>query len=249
MINEIDDAIDGVGELLNLGESQESKRPYYDEETKGKEPLPARIISIALHPLLMALYAVCLLFLYTDFRFLFAGQFTRFFIPILLLSCVVPLTCIYLMKRMGLISDYDMTKKNERFVPFLATFLSYSILVYFFYLSGMYIWFLSVLAAPLILLIIGAIVTFYWKISTHMMGIGGLLGCIMSVSYNIKGLNLSFLFIILFILAGCLGVARLVLKRHTPAQVYVGFLVGLIVSYLCVLIGGYWGVIVFLKSI
>ena len=82
-----------------------------------------------------------------------------------------------------------------------------------------------------------------------MMGIGGLIGCTLSVCYNIKGLNPFVLFIILFILAGCLGVSRLVLKRHTPAQVYIGFLVGFVISYLCVWIGTYWGFILLLKKL
>ncbi|MDU1891108.1 MAG: phosphatase PAP2 family protein [Dysgonomonas sp.] len=248
MINNLDDIADGASELLNLGNSSGQRRTGNPDNVE-KEPVWAQITSIVLHPLLMTLYGVCLLFLYTDFSFMFAGQFSRFFIPVLFLSCVVPLTCIYIMKRMGVISDYDIKNKNERFVPFLATFLSYSILVYFFYLSGLYIWFLTMLAAPLILILIGAITTHYWKISAHMMGIGCLIGCILSVCYNIKGINPYHLFIILFILAGCLGVSRLILKRHTPAQVYVGFLVGLVVSYICVLIGGYWGIIAFLKNI
>ena len=81
------------------------------------------------------------------------------------------------------------------------------------------------------------------------MAIGGMIGCILSVCYNIKGLNLPVLFMILFILAGCLGVSRLMLNKSTPAQVYVGFLVGSVVSYLWVYIGTYWSLILFLRNL
>lgn len=81
------------------------------------------------------------------------------------------------------------------------------------------------------------------------MGMGALTGCILSICYHVKGLNLYVLFIILFILAGCLGVSRLALNRNTPAQVYAGYLIGIAVSYLTVWIGAYWGLMIFLKNL
>lgn len=207
---------------------------------KPNEPVLANIVSIVLHPLFMALYGICLLFVYTDFQFIFAGQYLTFIIPVFFMGCFIPASSIYFLKRGGFIRDYDLKEKSDRFLPYLITFISYAMLGFFFYKAGMYMWFLSLLAAPLLLLIIGGIINIWWKISAHMMGIGSLIGGILSVCYNVKGINPFVLFIILFILAGCLGVARLMLKRHTPAQVYAGFLLGLVVTYGCVWLGVNW---------
>ena len=201
---------------------------------KPNEPVLANIVSIVLHPLFMALYGICLLFVYTDFQFIFAGQYLTFIIPVFFMGCFIPASSIYFLKRGGFIRDYDLKEKSDRFLPYLITFISYAMLGFFFYKAGMYMWFLSLLAAPLLLLIIGGIINIWWKMSAHMMGIGSLIGGILTVCYNVKGINPFVLFIILFILAGCLGVARLMLKRHTPAQVYAGFLLGLVVTYGCV---------------
>lgn len=222
---------------------------FLHETPKESEPLLARIISIVLHPFFMGVYGVSLLFFYSDFNLIFRDQFLRFVSPVFFLSCVVPASSIYFLRKAGLIKDYGLPNRSDRFIPYLVTFFAYCLLIYYFYTAKLFIWFLSVLAVPLLLTLIAAIVNIYWKISVHMMGIGGLIGCTMSVCYNIKGLNPFILFIILFILAGCLGVSRLVLKRNTPAQVYVGFLVGLVVSYLCVWGGAYWGFILFLKNV
>lgn len=250
MIEEIDNAPEIRNNPANTGdESGSGKSPFSYEPPKEKEPLPARIISIILHPFFMGIYGVSLLFLYTDFRLIFAGQFMRFITPVFFLTCVIPVSSVFFLRKAGLIKDYDLKNRNERLIPFVAAFCSYCLLIYYFVSAGLYAWFIGMLAAPLVLIVIVTITTKFWKISAHMMGIGGLIGCTLSVCYNVKGLNPFILFIILFILAGCLGVSRLVLRRHTPGQVYAGFLIGLIVSYLCVLIGAYWGIIMFINNL
>lgn len=233
--------------LLRTSETVIRKKSL--DSNKEKEPLIPRIVSIVLHPILMGVYGVLLLFLYTDFSIIFSGQFIRFISPVFFLTCFVPVSSMYFLKRAGLIKDYELTDKRERYLPYLTVFFAYLLLIYYFHSAGLYVWFLSTLIAPVILIIIAAIVNIYWKISAHMLGIGGLIGCTLSICYNVKALNPFVLFIILFILAGCLGVSRLKLKRHTPAQVYVGFLVGLVVSYICVWIGAYWGLIMFMKNL
>lgn len=250
MIEEIDNVPEIRNNTADTGDEYGSgKSPFSYEPPKEKKLLPARIISIILHPFFMGIYGVSLLFLYTDFRLIFAGQFTRFITPVFFLTCVIPASSIFFLRKAGLIKDYDLKNRNDRFIPFVAAFCSYCLLIYYFVSAGLYAWFIGILVAPIVLIVIAAITTKFWKISAHMMGIGGLIGCTLSVCYNVKGLNPFILFIILFILAGCLGVSRLMLQRHTPGQVYTGFLVGLIVSYLCVLIGAYWGVIMFINNL
>ncbi|MDR1092443.1 MAG: hypothetical protein LBL79_15350 [Prevotella sp.] len=213
-----------------------------------KEPVLAHVISFVLHPLLMVVYVIALIFVYTDFKFLYGNQFIQFIAPAFFLSCAIPVSGIYTLKVTKLITDYKF-RKGERFLPFIIFFFSYGLLFYYFFSARLTIWFLAVLAIPVMLFIIYSLISVFWRISIHMMGIGGLTGSIMSICYNIKGLNLCVLFIILFILAGSLGVSRLALNRSTPAQVYAGFLVGIVVSYLTVWIGAYWGIVIFLKNL
>lgn len=206
----------------------------------------ASFISILLHPLFITFYGILLLFVYTDFQYIFARHFAWFMIPVFIFSCLIPALSIFLLKKAGYISNYGLDRKEERLLPFLITFMSYLVLYFYFYKAGLYNWFLSVLLVPLILLLIVGTVNLYWKISAHMTSIGALLGTVFSVSYNIKGLNPYGLFIILIILAGALGVSRLVLRKHTPAQVYIGFLIGLVVSYLTIFIVSYYPILIIL---
>lgn len=247
MIEEIDNTPDIINHPNNGGTKPDPEGlPFSDAPPPNKEPLLANIISTIFHPLFMGIYGVALLFIYTDFNIIFSGQFIRFMIPVIFLTCIVPASGIYFLNKSGLINNYDPTRKNNWFIPYFLTFCSYGLLLYYFASANLYTWFVGMLATPITLIIIGIMITKYWKISMRMMAMGALIGCTFSICYNVKGLNPFILFIILFILAGCLGVSRLILQRHTPAQVYISFLIGLIVSYICVWVGTFWAFIPFL---
>jgi membrane-associated phospholipid phosphatase len=81
------------------------------------------------------------------------------------------------------------------------------------------------------------VVTFWWKISAHMFGVGGLMGGVMAVSHYVEHVNPHYLIMALFLISGLVGSSRLLLKKHTPAQVYTGFLLGFTVSFICVRLG------------
>ena len=62
-----------------------------------------------------------------------------------------------------------------------------------------------------------------------MVGIGGLLGFLISISYLTK-YDMTVFYIIVIVVAGLVGFARLKLEEHKPSQIYLGFLLGLFVQ-------------------
>ena len=75
----------------------------------------------------------------------------------------------------------------------------------------------------------GELINLRWKISIHMTGIGGLFGLIYGLSYSMN-MPMIYLLMIIAVIAGVLGMSRMLLKAHTPAQVYVGFLSGFFIE-------------------
>ncbi len=61
----------------------------------------------------------------------------------------------------------------------------------------------------------------------HTTGIGGLCG-VFFACLLIWGIDTRLLFGFLFFIAGMVGSARLILKAHTSAQVYAGFMAGFV---------------------
>ena len=70
-----------------------------------------------------------------------------------------------------------------------------------------------------------AIINLKYKISAHMVGIGGLLGSLIVVSYVLK-YNAVPQLSVLVLLAGVIATCRLYLKAHEPKQIYSGFFLG-----------------------
>lgn len=195
------------------------------------------VISTVFQPLLMPTYGVLLLFAYTYFGAMYTHRFWQIITPVLFFSFVIPAVLIYMLLKMGVISDLSLKVRKERFFPYLITLLSYSAMIIYYHRMNMPGWFMMIMGASVAIMIIAILITFKWKISAHMFGIGGLTGGAMAVCYFVERSNPYLMFMGLFVLAGLIGTSRLILKRHTLSQVIAGFLLGYFVSYAFVWFG------------
>ena len=191
----------------------------------------ATIISTVFQPLLMPTYGVMLIFAYTYFGEIYSHRFWQIITPVLFFSFIIPAVLIYMLFKIGIISDLSLKVRKERIYPYLITLLSYTAMIVYYQRMNMPGWFMMIMGASIAIMIIAILITFIWKISAHMFGIGGLTGGAMAVCYVVERSNPYIMFIGLFILAGLIGTSRLILKRHTLSQVIAGFLLGFFVSF------------------
>ena len=68
-------------------------------------------------------------------------------------------------------------------------------------------------------------INFFWKISAHMTGLGGLAGGITGLVLELQ-VNLQDYFVIAVLIAGIVGTARMYLKSHSFLQIAAGWLLG-----------------------
>ncbi len=197
----------------------------------------AHIISTIFQPLLMPTYGVFLLFIYTYFGTMYRMQFWYIVTPVIVFSFVVPAILIFALFQFGLISDLSLKIRKERIYPYIIALISYSAMLIYYARIHMPMWFIMLMAAPVVIMIIAILITLKWKISAHMFGVGGLIGGAMAVSYFVEHSNPYFMFMGLFIIAGLIGTSRLLLHRHTLNQVIAGFLLGVSVSFVFVRLG------------
>ncbi|MDA3778699.1 MAG: hypothetical protein PF487_00460, partial [Bacteroidales bacterium] len=80
-----------------------------------------------------------------------------------------------------------------------------------------------------IIVLILLIISYKWKISAHMIGIGGLTGALIAFSFSLK-LNLLIYLLPVIILSGFIASSRLILKMHNPQEIYSGWLIGFIIT-------------------
>jgi membrane-associated phospholipid phosphatase len=76
-------------------------------------------------------------------------------------------------------------------------------------------------------ILITALINLKYKISAHMVGIGGMVGLLISLALLLK-ISLLVPLIGSILIAGLIGSSRIFLKEHKPSQIYSGFTIGLI---------------------
>lgn len=150
-------------------------------------------------------------------------------------TAVLPGLFILMMVKSGAAVDLELSDRRERVVPYLIFISSILLCVFFLYRMLMPFWLLGMMIGACVALVIALFINFYWKISAHAIGIGGLLGGIMGVAH-IHLINPYGGFIAVILAAGAVGTSRIFLKRHTPMQVYAGFGLGFVCTFVASLL-------------
>jgi membrane-associated phospholipid phosphatase len=86
-----------------------------------------------------------------------------------------------------------------------------------------------------------AVISYFYKISAHAVGICGALGYTLVISYFFPYEEMIYPVAVFILLAGLLLSARLNLNVHTPGQVFTGGLFGLVISILSFIFFRYVG--------
>lgn len=201
----------------------------------GEEKL-ATFISSLFHPLSMPTYGFLLLFFTRNY----ISTFTAFHIKILILSAtfiftfLLPAINALILLKMGKIKSLEMESVEERKVPYASAAVYFFSLYYLFHNIGFPEIFSILILGAFISIVLTLIINLNWKISAHTIGIGGIAGAVLGIMYRLQ-IDLHFIFMCVLFVSGLVGYARLKLKAHSPAQVYVGFLLGFIVELLLML--------------
>ena len=193
----------------------------------------ALFFSVLFHPLLMATYGCLLLFFGVkdsiyDYMTPLENKL-RISIIVFAFTFIFPVLNIYLLFRLKHIPSLLLSNQNDRTRPYLMSSLFYFGL--FYLLKDVNIW------AVIKLFIVGggiailftALINLKFKISAHMVGVGGLLGVLISISYLTK-FDMTLFYILIIIVAGFIGASRLILKEHQPYQLYLGFILGVLIQ-------------------
>lgn len=185
-------------------------------------------VSVVLHPMLLPLY---LYFFMTSHWYPFSsfGVQSWWVLPLILLilTVCIPLIMVTMLKTLGLITSFYIENRNERTVPFLVTAIAHYLASRMVQRFGVPAEYTLVLLGSSGMILLAMAINFRWKISIHMMGIGGAAGILLGLSKYAPA-HFFYPVLVVFILAGLLGFARIVTGSHRPGEVYAGFLAGFV---------------------
>lgn len=207
--------------------------------------LPAQVVSVIFHPLLMPTYMLALLLMVNPYLFgvnSWGDPVSKLLLLRIFISTfLLPLVGVSMLRAVGFISSFEMRDKSERIGPYIITGI-------------FYLWmFRNLIDNPQIptaytIFMLGAVIglflaffiNIFSKISAHAVGMGGLLAMVVitlflfsydtftlqSASFGILHFNMTVVVVAVLLAAGLTGTARLWLNAHVPMEVYGGFAIG-----------------------
>ncbi len=200
-----------------------------EDETppKGIMTTFSHLLSWIMSPILIPTYAIIMVF-YLSMLSYAPTESKWIIIGIVFgLTAVVPGIGVWILTKFGDVSDYALSKRSDRLIPY--TIVGACLLATGFYLTttGLPEWVGYFFIGAAIATGVNLIVNFWWKISAHGAGMGGLIAMIMVMNrYGLPQYNLIWWCVAAIIGAGLLGMARVWLGRHTPLQTVAGEIVG-----------------------
>lgn len=187
----------------------------------------AKLFSLTFHPTFIPLIGITFIFnANTYLNYTIHNELKNaIYLLVILNTILMPIVISSFLLWKGIIKSIKMDNPKERIIPYIGTIIFYLLTIYL--LKDVYvpaIVFLFMIGAAISVLT-ALIVNFFWKISAHMIGMGGLCGTLICISIKLQT-DMLFFLLIAIILSGLVGASRILLKAHDAKQVYAGYLVG-----------------------
>ena len=204
----------------------------------------AKFLSYLFHPMLMPSYGTALIIWANPHLFgayKLKGQ-ALWLIIVFIMTFIFPAVWLFLMKRLELISDYQFVNAKDRIIPYIAIATFYLWTFKLFKPTAEFTPYSNQLISLMMLgssvtIFIGFFVNIFRKISLHAMGVGAMAGLVIALM-RISDFDLRLVFIIVLLLGGIIGSARLLLQAHEPREIWWGYGAGFIGQWVAwVLIG------------
>jgi hypothetical protein len=156
-------------------------------------------------------------------------QIGLLFISIAVTAVLFPLFSIALMKPLGFIESFHMRTARERTIPLMTT------MIFYFWISHV---FNSMPGAPIPLILKVLLLGNFWglilififtKISMHTATAGAMIGVILVLMMT-SPVSMEIPLFVSIVIAGIIGTARMVLGAHQRGDIWLGYIIGILVQ-------------------
>jgi hypothetical protein len=199
----------------------------------------ARLLSVLLHPVFMPSL--------TLWAMITVDPGLAYFVPpdrrpvaiamVALMSALFPLVSMQLLVRAGVITNLELHERRERPLAYGITLIYFGATWYLMHRTPFHPAVQAMLIGAFLALLLTLLITVWWKISAHLVGMGGLIGAVGAVN-SLHQLGLLPVLGGLIALAGLVASARLICSDHTLAQVLAGGALGFVSTWTCIVVLG-----------
>ena len=194
----------------------------------------ALVLSVVFQPLLIpTLVFALMLFGVPESTSIHEGFKSWIFFSIVLATLLIPMITIFGLRMSGTVKSLHMPEVKDRRLPFVITAFFFLLITLFLRQNTVFDPILgqamSVICVSVVLL---TAVSFFWKMSAHMTGLGGLLAVILVLGRKFPTFDVIYPLLGALLLCGLVASARLYLQAHRPLEIYAGLAVGFLVCWL-----------------
>ena len=195
------------------------------------------LISYIIHPVFIPSYIFTTLLYFGNIIFEPYSILAQTYVVILIFITTAIIPLVLLMVNMFLLQKKFsndvllMSKRQDRIVPFFYIGIYYSVLTYMFhhYLN------FPILLTSIMLIISAAVlatafISLICKISAHAISLGASLMIFILMHTIMPNEDLFYVILVTLFISGITLSSRLNLNAHNPSQIYVGYLVGIILG-------------------
>ena len=193
--------------------------------------ISARALSMALHPLILPLYLVAMLFTQTSFS-LFSTN-VKWYLggSVALYGTLIPMVAVAVLYKVWWLKDLGMHDRKARILPLLIGAIAYMICALVVAKVPQAVFLRKFMVAAVLCELYCMVISTEWKVSLHLTAMGAAVALLFVL--NSLGLTQLFPWLLWTVGAtGLLGSARLYLGYHTPLQLLVGFAGGALLTWI-----------------
>ncbi len=193
----------------------------------------AQIISDVLSPLAVPTYCMAMAMWITPLQILPERTRMGATLGVAFITSIVPLCLLLEMLRTGMVSYLSLSQRQQHLGHMLVTIVAYLAAPLYLHLLHAPVWLVAFFIGAAAATAVAAVVTLWWKISAHGTAMGGMAGMMLWLTAaRMATVNAMLWLSIVIVLGGLVGSSRLILDRHTPAQVACGWLLGAVAVFL-----------------
>jgi membrane-associated phospholipid phosphatase len=190
-----------------------------------------RLFSLLFSPFQGTFIAFVVLFFFTYLTHI--PLLYRLFVLLLiyLFTILLPTFGLYLYRRInGWQGHSAFRHRHRRFIPYTIAFVSYILCLWVMEALHLPRYMYGIVVGTAIAIALSGLCHFRWKVSEHLISMGGAVAIIVEFS-SLVGYNPLLLLCVSIVASGLLGFVRITLKHHTLGEVLLGFAIGFLSLY------------------
>ena len=194
-----------------------------------------RLMQIARTPFYTPMWILIVLFFCSYLQMLPLPYRLFILFTVFIFTVLIPKLGINIFRMVMQMTHMQISRREHRHMPYLLTICSYTVCLTLMSRMNVVMFVRGIVMAAFVSQIICIFINAWWKVSTHMVGMGGLVGALLAFS-NLFYFNPLWYVCGLIILSGAVGTSRMILRQHTLAQVLAGFVIGFVCALIFILL-------------